>query len=270
MYYIGNIPCVPEDELMHYGRKGMKWGKDIFGNVANNVGNAARSAGNAVSGAAKTVGNAAGNAAKSVGSAVGSGANKAKAAVGSGVKVADKMLGVSSTKRLEAARNEQESVLKRYAYMNNKADQRFVNDYEKSYQRKTDNKALSSKATIHENRANIQKANANTAVSTALSTSSLKTGEAAAKTFMESMQQAQRDSNTAEALRMIINQNPAEQHVTPWTVQERTTLNRLSNRADDLHNEIVNLDKETEYKPYRIVSEAYKNGSSWLKQFFKR
>lgn len=30
VYYIGNIPCSNND-LMHYGRLGMKWGQHIFG-----------------------------------------------------------------------------------------------------------------------------------------------------------------------------------------------------------------------------------------------
>lgn len=32
-YYIGNVPCSGND-IYHYGRKGMKWGKNIFGKIS--------------------------------------------------------------------------------------------------------------------------------------------------------------------------------------------------------------------------------------------
>lgn len=31
IYYVGDIPFSSENALAHYGRKGMKWGKNIFG-----------------------------------------------------------------------------------------------------------------------------------------------------------------------------------------------------------------------------------------------
>lgn len=43
VYYIGSIPCSSGD-IYHYGRKGMKWGKNIFGDLADRLSGAAKNA----------------------------------------------------------------------------------------------------------------------------------------------------------------------------------------------------------------------------------
>lgn len=43
VYYIGSIPCSGGD-IYHYGRKGMKWGKNIFGDLADRLSGAAKNA----------------------------------------------------------------------------------------------------------------------------------------------------------------------------------------------------------------------------------
>ncbi len=76
-YYIGKVPFGKDDNdsLTHYGRKGMKWGKNIFEDEPNQVFKAAgRAANNVAGGAARAVGNAFNmvkNTAKGAGKAVG-------------------------------------------------------------------------------------------------------------------------------------------------------------------------------------------------------
>ena len=69
-YYVGSIPV--SDELYHDGRKGMKWGKHIFGDAVGVVSNTARSVGSnvgkAATSAAKTVKSLVSNGSKAVSS----------------------------------------------------------------------------------------------------------------------------------------------------------------------------------------------------------
>ena len=72
-YYIGKVPFGKDDNdsLTHYGRKGMKWGKNIFEDAVDTVRGATRTIGNATGNVARQISKTAGSVGSRVGKAAG-------------------------------------------------------------------------------------------------------------------------------------------------------------------------------------------------------
>lgn len=69
VYYVAGIPYGQTDELYHYGRKGMKWGQNVFTTWAEYMQGLGKKIGGAVNNARSTIGSTANNARNAAASA---------------------------------------------------------------------------------------------------------------------------------------------------------------------------------------------------------